>query len=617
MNARHLATLLAFLLFMVGGSAFAQSFPPSTRRVAIVVGANEAAPGRQKLRYAHADARLMADVLVRVSRFAREDVHVLLEPHAADVLAVLERVGRSARASNGDAMLVFYYSGHSDGQYVFPNGEPLALAALRDHVIKTGARVRVGILDTCRGGSWTRAKGVSVGAPLDPVDLMDVATEGTALLSSSSGIENAHEADAVGGSFFTHHVVAGLLGAADKSGDGNVTLQEIFEYAKERTVRDSARLASTPQHPSFDVQLRGRQDVVLAQIAASTSALSLSQVSALEVIHLGTGVTVVETPPGKKELRLVLVPGRYLVRRVTDGRVYSKEIEVHAGATASLAENQLMLSGNERLALKDAVAPERPYAEQSTPPKNWWELRLALGATTGTRASLGQSVYVPPEQRQEPQLTRELDGAFALTYGVTDRLAWTVPIPAFAYRIGNHGAFEVIPRGGLTSIGYSSEEGLIGSLDGGVATRVWVVPRLSVVTNTSVDWDFAQRSVVYLPSSGQSVATRSDALNLRASGGVLWSVHDAVTLHFGLGWAGSAVLRRADLPSVSAIDVPPARPSSALVVGAVQTLGYRPLPLVQVHLSRRFSLDGYASWSFDLGTGDVRDRYLAGFTWAF
>jgi hypothetical protein len=600
-------------LLLLATPARAQS--SQTRRLAVVVGANEAAPGRQKLRYAHTDAQLMADVLVRVGRFAKADVQVLLEPSPAEVLAAIERAGQSAKASNGDSLLVFYYSGHSDGQQVFPRGESLALAALRDRVAKTGARVRVGILDTCRGGDWTRTKGLSVGPPLDPVDLMNVATEGTALLSSSSGIENAHEADAVRGSFFTHHVAAGLLGAADKSGDGNVTLQEVFEYARERTVRDSARLAATPQHPSFDVQLRGRQDVILAQLKTSPSALALSQTNGLEVIHLGTGVTVVETPPGKKQFRLALLPGRYLVRRVTDGRVYSKELEIRAGQTASLSEDNLVLSGSERLAMKDATADERPYAAHSTPPKRWWELRLALGATAGPRRY--GSLYVPPEGAREPQLERDLDGAFALTYGITDRLAWSVPVPAFSYRIGNHGAFEIIPRAGLVSIGYSSLEGVIGSLDGGVATRAWVTPRLSLVANGSVGWGFRGRQWAIRDTASQTVWARADTLNMSASGGALWSVHDAVTLHFGLGWSGRAVLAQPEVAGVDPADIVTTRPSSALVLGAVQELGYRPLPLLQVHLSRRFSLDGYASWAVDLQSGDLHDRYLAGFTWAF
>jgi hypothetical protein len=69
-------------------------------------------------------------------------------------------------------------------------------------------------------------------------------------------------------------------------------------------------------------------------------------------------------------------------------------------------------------------------------------------------------------------------------------------------------------------------------------------------------------------------------------------------------------------PGTIEVAAPP-RTTSSIVFGSVQSLGFRPLPLVQVHLSRRFSLDAYASWSVDLGDGAVRDRYLGGFTWAF
>ena len=46
----------------------ASADPPRTRRLAVIVGANEPAPGRQALRYAQSDAQLMGDVLVRVGR---------------------------------------------------------------------------------------------------------------------------------------------------------------------------------------------------------------------------------------------------------------------------------------------------------------------------------------------------------------------------------------------------------------------------------------------------------------------------------------------------------------------------------------------------------------------
>jgi Caspase domain len=602
--------LLAAALACAGRAEAADPPPRPMRRLAVVVGANDPAPGRQPLRYAHADAQLMADTLERVGRFAKQDVQTLLEPRPADVLAALDRVAREAQAAGGESLLVFYYSGHSDGQQVFPHGEALALTDLRDRVARANARVRVAILDTCRGGGWTRTKGLSVGPPLDAADLMNVATEGTALLSSSSGLENAHEAAAVKGSFFTHHVAAGLLGAADKSGDGNITLQEVFEYAQQRTVRDSARMAATAQHPSFDLQLRGRQDVVLAQIASSPSALEVAQSNPLEIIHLGSGVTVAETPAGQRRLRLALAPGRYLVRRVADRRVYSKEVDVGPGAATSLDETQLEMTGDERLALKDGAAHEQSYSNHSTMARGWWELRLALGASTGAR-SFGSSLYAP----RKDDLDRSFASVSTLTYGITDRLSLQVPLPALSYRFGQEGSFEVIPRFGLAALGYTGAAGgtLLGNLDVGLAARAWATPNLSLIANASTDWDWRTKREEY-PDGGYA----GEYLALRGSLGFSWNANEHVTLALGVGVSDSATLRSEVVPlSVTASnEFPRGSRQTALLFGSVQSLGYRALPLVQVHLSRRFSLDGYASVGFDFD-GRRRDRYLAGFTWAF
>jgi len=601
------------LLFLIGAVLLvtrrASADLPRTRRVAVIVGANEPAPGRLPLRYAQSDAQLMADVLVRVGRFAKTDVQTLLEPHPADILAALDRAAQELKASGPDSLLVFYYSGHSDGQQVFPHGEALSLTDLRDRIARSSARVRVAILDTCRGGGWTHTKGLTVGPPLDAVDLMNVATEGTALLSSSSGLENAHEAGSMKGSFFTHHVAAGLLGAADKSGDGNVTLQEVFEYAKERTVRDSARMAATTQHPSFDMQLRGRQDIVLAQMASSPSALEVSQTNAMEVIHLGSGVTVMETPPGRQQLRLALVPGRYVVRRVSDGRVYSKEVDVTPGATVMLTDAQLELTGSERLALKDASAPQQAYAAHTTLPRRTIESRIALGVSTGAARSFGPRLY-ETSSADGDRLKRSISGIASFTYGISDRLSWAMPVPAFAYRFGEEGFFEVVPRAGATALGYSSVEAFVGTLDAGVTTRAWLTPSLSLVSNAFADWNYSSSPF------GEPGSRRGDFLDLGASLGLVRPLFEGrLTLAFGAGWVGAARL----VPPPAERD--PAQtvmtPAGSVVFGAVQTLGFRPLPLVSVQISRRLSLDAYASWSVDLRSADVRDRYLGGFTYAW
>lgn len=594
--------VVALMTVLLPHVAHAADPPRHMRRVAVIVGANDPAPGRQALRYAHSDAQLMANVLERVGHFASSDIQILLEPRPADVLAALDRAAADVQSAGGDSLLVFYYSGHSDGQQVFPRGEALRVADLRDRVARSTARVRVAILDTCRGGSWTRTKGLTVGPALDAVDLMNIATEGTALLSSSSGLENAHEAAALKGSFFTHHVAAGLLGAADKSGDGNVTLQEVFDYAKERTVRDSARTAVTTQHPSFDMQLRGRQDIVLAQVSASSSALDVAQTNALEVIHLASGVTVVETPPGRQQLRLALVPGRYLVRRVADGRVYSREVDVRPGAAVSLDENQLEATGNDKLAMKDATPIPRPYSDHSTMQKKWWELRFGFGTSTGAN-TFGSPR--PTTAGGEP-VERSLSGFWSLAYGITDRLSLSVLAPALSYRIGNEGSFELIPRAGLAQFGYSSLSGFFGTLDAGVATRTWLTNDLSLISNVTAGWNFETGNV----------GDHGERLALRANAGISWNAGERVTLALGGGLSGNPSVESGPTTRILS-DIDTVTNGPTLALGSVQSLGYRPLPLIQIHLSRRFSLDGYAAVGIDLRDGTVRDRYLAGFTWAF
>ena len=361
MTLRVLFLLLAFLAVQVATAPPAAAAPPAAgmRRIAVLVGANDPPPGRQALRFAHDDANELADVLQRVGAFAAGDVHVLLDPHPADLLAAIDAAAQVA--AGADVMFVFYYSGHSDGQALFPHGEAISLADVRSRIEHLRARIRVGILDTCRGGSWTQSKGLTVGPPLDMADLMNVETEGTALVSSSSGFENAHEASDVHGSFFTHYFAAGLRGAADRAGDGNVTLQEAYEYARERTVRDSARLAKTPQHPSFEIGLHGRQDIVLSVLSQSTSALAVTATRApMEIIQLSSGVTVADAPQGQP-VRIALPPGRYLVRSVIDGQVYTKEVEVRPGETATLADGQLEAVGS------DGAGDEGPRTRDAAP----------------------------------------------------------------------------------------------------------------------------------------------------------------------------------------------------------------------------------------------------------
>jgi hypothetical protein len=341
------------------GTLLLAAAPPAELRIAVVVGSNTAVEGRAELRYAHADAQGMAEVLVATGRFEKDAVTVLLDPAPAAVLAAVHAAAAHARDAHRPTLFVFYYSGHADDRALYPGGQPLELAKLKAGLEDPAFEVRVGIIDSCRGGGWTQAKGLSPTAPFD-VPPPALASEGTALLAASSGQEDAHEAEALKGSFFTHHLVAGLRGAADQSGDGQVTLSEAFAYANRLTIRDSATRSSLPQHPSFDMRLHGRQDLVLADVGGSPTLLTVAQKEGpLQLVQLSTGVVVVEATAGEQVLRVALPPGGYLVRHVTEAGVRSREVQVVAGQATTVDEASLTLVGEPALAPKGPLVQSR------------------------------------------------------------------------------------------------------------------------------------------------------------------------------------------------------------------------------------------------------------------
>jgi hypothetical protein len=513
---RALLTVSLVVAVLLGASPARGSPPGPMRRIALLVGANDPPPGRQALRFAHDDARELADVLTQVGGFAPADVHVLLDPFPGELDAALDGVAHATAAAGGDVLFVFYYSGHSDGSALFPHGEPVALARLRDRVEHLGARIRVGILDTCRGGSWTQTKGLSVGPPLAVADLMNVDTEGTALLSSSSGIENAHETDALHGSFFTHYLAAGLRGAADRERTGTVTLQEAFDYARERTVRDSARLAKTPQHPSFDLALRGRQDIVLSVLGASTSALQISALrGSVEIIQLSSGVTLSDIPAGGAPLRVALPPGRYLVRSVRDGHVYTKEIEIHPGETLAVADSQLEATDGEALARKGS--PVDPWAP---PPGTRWLLHVAVG--------VGSEAVAPANVSQGGAAVQSLQSfnvGYSLWYRITDRLSWSVPWPALSYRFGNPGGVEIMPYAGITATGFNTHTGLSLGFRSDVAARIYTRRNQFVILEGGIELPASAQGGLPFPG-----VVFGEELEPYGKVGYGWTIKNIVTL---------------------------------------------------------------------------------------
>ncbi len=579
-----MSALLPLLLSLASAAPVAPG--TEARRIAILVGANQAPAGRAQLRFSYHDAKEMADVLIQAGQFAPEDVHILEDPEPAAVLAALDGALATLHDDPNPTLLLFYYSGHADDGALYPHGEPLPVSSLKERLESTQASVRLGILDSCSGGGWTQAKGLQPDKPFTVTVPLALTSEGSALIASSSGLESAHESETLQGSFFTHHFVAGLRGAADRSGDGEVTLGEAFAYAQERTIRDSAEQANAPQHPSFDIHLRGRQDLALTRIATSPSLVLLDESQGpLQIIQLQTGLVVLEIPPGTRTVKLALPAGHYLVQRHSGGKTWAQEIEVGTGTT-QLEEDGMTL-----------VATPEPAGKGISPP-------LTLGTGTGIPAGHVDLSVVAGVYHNDPNpLFGVVAGGPSFVWGVsgiwaiTDRLEWYIGMPALAYRFGDRGGVELIPYGGIVNWGPQSSSngfGLNYQIAAGLDTRVWfgntryLTLDLSTFSNTAT-----------IPVSGQ--VTESSPDTWASTGAVSFSqrLRDIVTLSIGVSCTGNYLYQ--------GLLAPPGETNLQLGIGSVSH------PLVSVRVLRRMSLDGYATLYFDTH-GDVQESYLLGVT---
>jgi hypothetical protein len=243
----------------------------------------------------------------------------------------------------------------------------------------------------------------------------------------------------------------------------------------------------------------------------------------MEVIQLPSGVTVADVPSGQPT-RVALPPGRYLVRSVIDGRVYTREVEIHDGETVTLVEGQLEAVGHDALALKGPGPPTAPLSRWSNLNGYHWllDVRTGVGADPAPPANVGQGAA-------GRETTSSFGVYYSLWYRITDRLSWSVPWPAFSYRFGEPGSVEVMPFVGLTADGWNSATGVALGFTGDVSARIW----------TARNQRINLRAGVVLPPYNDSGAPLSlgfgDALNPFASIGYSWTIRDVVTLGADVG----------------------------------------------------------------------------------
>jgi hypothetical protein len=287
-------------------------------RFAVVVGNDLGQPPDVPLRWAESDAARVAGVLQEVGGVPPQNLVLLRGRDAEGVRRALIAVNERVRAAGQGTVLFVYYSGHADSEALHLGPSSLALRELEQLVRGSAASFRLLVLDACRSGALTRVKG---GTPMPPFELRvseRIPGEGAVFLTSSSASEDSQESDELKGSFFTNALVSGLLGAADQDGDGRVTLDEVYRHAYDATVRGSSRTLAGMQHPTFQYDVRGQGDVVLATLPGDdrtrTWLLFPEGIAWLVLQGTADGPVVAEVGRADRVRRLSVRAGTYFLR---------------------------------------------------------------------------------------------------------------------------------------------------------------------------------------------------------------------------------------------------------------------------------------------------------------
>lgn len=338
-----LAAVLAALLLAAAPAA------AQPRRVAVVVGNNAGMSDELDLRYAERDARKVARVLTDLGGFDSREVHLVLGQRSDDLRRRIEGLTFEApeddSLAGGESTLLLYYSGHSDERTLHLSGTALPVGDLQRLLDDTGARLSILVLDSCHSGAATRAKGATLGPAFEIEFLAEPEVEGQIVITSSSADEVSQESDRIEGSFFTHHLVSGLYGAADSDADGLVSLEEAYRYAHFRTVEQTIESRGGVQHPSYRFALSGQGHVVLSNLSRATASIEIAA-SAVGgeyfVLDGDRQLVLTEVLPGPGgTARVSLPPGAYRVRKRESNRFLVLDVEARAGGAVQVRDRDM------------------------------------------------------------------------------------------------------------------------------------------------------------------------------------------------------------------------------------------------------------------------------------
>ena len=210
------------------------------------------------------DAEALGSVL-RDPAIGGFKVHTLLNQPSYKVNQFIESLFTDRKR---DDLLLLYFSGHGikdeDGQLYFATADTrrkllrstaVPAGLVNDVMRRSRSRQQVLLLDCCYSGAFARGMVAKADREIGTKERFQ--GRGRVVLTASDAMQYAFEGDSIEGegarSIFTRTLVEGIeTGEADLNGDGEVSLDELYDYVYDRVAEETPD--QQPGKWAFDVQ---------------------------------------------------------------------------------------------------------------------------------------------------------------------------------------------------------------------------------------------------------------------------------------------------------------------------------------------------------------------------
>lgn len=224
------------------------------------------------------DAEDFARVLKDQNLCNFDDVKVLLNQLSSSVIEAIDEFFDQRKP---DDLLVVYFSGHGvrdEFGSLFLAVRNTIRSRLRSTAIRTDyiresmdqsrSKRQVLILDCCNSGAFPQGTKAETGGVMGLTQAFQ--GYGRFVLTASDATQFAWEGNKVIGetdnSLFTHFLVKGMEGEADRDGDGKITVDELYDYAFDQVSRVTPKQTPTKSATKVEGEIVLRQFMRLEDI---------------------------------------------------------------------------------------------------------------------------------------------------------------------------------------------------------------------------------------------------------------------------------------------------------------------------------------------------------------